>query len=423
VSADDRDITPALGTRGGPASWTPADPDAPVELARPDFGDARWSYLYKKGDTGYADAQLDGDLVAAANRRMRDAPVSDVRGPFIHPPVWSGLVGTYFWLGGMAAGSAFVSLACDVAGDHRSAAIARKVALGVVSPAPALLIADLGRPERFLNMTRIFKPRSPMNTGSWCLVAFSGSGAVAVACDLIGQPKAARGIGALTALLGSYLGSYTGVLLACTAVPVWAGSRTILGPAFVATATATGAAATRLVLVGSGLPHGHPTRRALGTIESAAMVTELSISGLGERRLGEAAAALRSGRPGLYFRSAKSLVALGLSLRLLARRAGAREHELASIAYLAAGLLFRLAWVSAGEASARDDAVVAAMARDRGGPTDQRRRWQARALSTGRSPLPLPGAVRRAYAEAIRRTSLAVESRFSIRRPGTDAID
>ena len=91
-------------------------------------------------------------------------------------------------------------------------------------------------------MTRIFKPRSPMNTGSWCLVAFSGSSALAVGCDLIGRPKTARPIGAVTALLGTYLGSYTGVLLACSAVPVWSGSRTILGPAFVATATATGAA-------------------------------------------------------------------------------------------------------------------------------------------------------------------------------------
>ena len=62
-------------------------------------------------------------------------------------------------------------------------------------PRRVLLIADLGRPERFLNMTRIFKPRSPMNTGAWCLVAFSGSGALAVGCDLIGRPKAARALG------------------------------------------------------------------------------------------------------------------------------------------------------------------------------------------------------------------------------------
>ncbi|HUA04966.1 MAG TPA: NrfD/PsrC family molybdoenzyme membrane anchor subunit [Solirubrobacteraceae bacterium] len=419
MSAEGRDIKPALGERGGPASWTAADPGAPVELARPDFGDAEWSYLYKARDTDYAGAQPVPGQVAEANRRMREAPFSEVNGPFIHAPVWSGLVATYFWLGGMASGSAFVALACDAAGDHRSAAIARKVALGAVAPAPVLLIADLGRPERFLNMTRVFKPRSPMNTGSWCLIAFSGSGALAVGCDLIGWPKAGRSFGALTALFGSYLGSYTGVLLACTAVPLWSGSRTILGPAFVATATATGAAATRLVLVASGLPHGHPTRRALGTIETASMLTELSISALGERRLGDAARALARGRPGLYFRAAKTLVALGISLRVVARRTGPREHELASVMYLAAGLLFRFAWVSAGKASAEDDEVVAAMARDRRGPDDgPRRSWQRRAPSVGRTPLPIPPVVHRAYGEAVRRTSLAIEGLVRRRSAG-----
>lgn len=413
MSAGDSDIKPALGSRGGPASWTAAEPGEPVALTRPDFGDAGWSYLYKAGDTAYAEAEPAPGLVAEANRRMRDAPVSEINGPFIHAPLWGWEVATYFWLGGMASGSAFVALACDAAGDHRSAAIARKVALGVVAPAPVLLIADLGRPERFLNMTRILKPRSPMNTGAWCLVAFSGSGALAVGCDLLGRPKAARALGALTSLFGSYLGSYTGVLLACTAVPVWARSRGILGPAFVATATATGAAATRLVLVASGLPHGHPTRRALGTIETASMLTELSISALGERRLGDAAGALSLGRPGLYFRAAKTLVGLGISLRLVARRTGPREHELASLLYLAAGLLFRFAWVYAGKASATDDAAVATMARDQRGPyvADQRA-WYARAVSARRSPLPIPDIARRAYGEAIRRTSLVIERRL-----------
>ncbi len=184
--------------------------------------------------------------------------------------------------------------------------------------------------------------------------------------DLAAGRRPPARLGALTSLLGSYLGSYTGVLLACTAVPVWARSRTILGPAFIATATATGAAATRLTLVASGLPEGHPTRRALGTIETGSMLAELSLSALGERRLGDTAEALRRGRPGVFFRTAKTLVALGLSLRLVARRTGAREHDLASIMYLAAGLAFRFAWVSAGKTSAGDDAAVAAMARGDG---------------------------------------------------------
>jgi formate-dependent nitrite reductase membrane component NrfD len=414
---DTRDIRPALGTHGGPASWTAAEPGAPVALARSGFGDAQWSYLYKARDTDYADAQPAPGQIAAANRRMRSAPVSDIHGPIIHAPLWGWEVATYFWFGGMASGSAFVSLACETAGDHRSAAIARKVALGAVAPAPLLLIADLGRPERFLNMMRVFKPRSPMNMGAWCLVAFSGSNALAVGCDLIGRPKAARALGALTALFGSYLGSYTGVLLACSAVPLWSRSRVILGPAFVATATATGAAATRLVLVASGLPHDHPTRRALGTIETASMLTELSISALGERRLGEAADPLRRGQAGTYFSTAKRLVAVGISLRLVARRTGAREHDLASVMYLAAGLLFRFAWVYAGRASATDDAAVAAIGRRRRAWNDEcEEPQQPRELSSLRSPLPLPSALHRAYGEAVRRTSLAIE-RLVRRRP------
>ena len=401
--AETRDRRPALGTRGEPAPWTAAEPGAPVALARRGFGDARWSYLYKARDTDYAAAEPAPGQIAAANRRMRGAPVAELHGPFIHAPVWSGQVAQYFWSGGMASGSAFVALACDVVGDHRSAAIARKVALGAVAPAPLLLIADLGRPERFLNMMRIFKPRSPMNMGAWCLVAFSGSGALAVGCDLIGRPKPARALGALTALLGSYLGSYTGVLLACTAVPVWARSRTVLGPAFVATATATGAAATRLTLGACGLPHHHPTRRAIGAIETGAMLSELALSQLGERRLGDLGDALRSGGPGVTFRCAKGLVALGLSLRLLARRTGPREHDVASVAYLAAGLAFRYAWVYAGRASAADDAAVVAMSGGGKGP------GQPRSASATRSPLPVPDAVRRTYGEAVRRTSLAIE--------------
>ena len=407
-----RDIRPALGTPGAPGGWAAAEPGAPVALARPSFGDARWSFLYKARDTGYAAAEPAPGQVAAANRRMRGGPVAELHGPFIHAPVWSWPVPLYFWLGGMASGSAFVASACDAAGDHRSAAIARKVALGAVAPAPLLLIGDLGRPERFLNMMRIFKPRSPMNTGTWCLVAFSGSNALAVGCDLAGRPKAARALGALTSLLGGYLGSYTGVLLACTAVPVWARSRMILAPAFVATATATGAAAPRLTLVARGLPEGHPTRKALGTLETASMLTELSLSALGERRLGDAANALRRGRPGVYFRTAKTLVWLGLSLRLVARRTGPREHDLASLIYLAAGLAFRYAWVTAGKASAADDEAVAAMGRGRRAlHDDQEEPRQQRALSTHRDSLPLADAARRAYAEAVRRASLAIERR------------
>ncbi len=234
--------------------------------------------------------------------------------------MWTWEVRLYFWLGGVASGSAFVALAADLAGDERSAAVARKVALAAVVPAPALLISDLGRPARFLNMLRVFKPRSPMSLGAWCLAAFSSVGAAAVGADLLGRRRTARSLGAVNALLGGYLGSYAGVLLAATAVPVWARSRIFLGPIFVATATATGAAATRLALTATGQAEDHPTRIALARLETAAILTELALSAVNERRLGRVGDALSEGAAGRQFATAKGLVGGGLALGLVGGR-------------------------------------------------------------------------------------------------------
>lgn len=412
-----RDAAPAVGRPGGPAAWTRAADDAEVAVARPAFGDARWSFLFGP-DTGYGTAPQ-ADEVAEANRRGRGGPPPDaIQGPFLKPPVWTWEVPLYFWAGGVAAGAAFVALACDLAGDGRSARTARQVALGAVAPAPLLLIADLGRPARFLNMLRVVKPRSPMNMGAWALVAFSALDGAAVAADLAGRPRTARPLGAATAVVGGYLGSYTGVLLATTAVPLWARSRLLLGPIFVATATATGAAATRLALVARGLPAGHPTRTALGTLETGAMLTELTLSTVNELRLGDAAAAMRRGRPGRLFALARAAVATGLLLRFARARAGPWAHHVASGLYLGGGLAFRYAWMAAGKASAGDDAAVARMARGRltageaagdGGPPAGARVPGAVRAPLRRAPVGRP--LRRAWSESLRRASLAIERR------------
>jgi formate-dependent nitrite reductase membrane component NrfD len=405
-----RDATPALGTPAEPASWRPGDADEDVALARPAFGDARWSYLFG-GDTRYAADAADRDAVAEAARRMRGGELPHhIQGPVIHAPVWTWEVPLYFWLGGVAAGASFVALACDLAGDHRSAQTARRVAIAAVVPAPPLLVADLGRPGRFLNMLRVFKPRSAMNAGAWCLVSFSAVEAAAVGADLAGRERAARSLGGAGAVLGGYLGSYTAVLLATTAVPLWARSRLLLGPIFVATATATGAAATRLALVASGLPSGHPTRNALGTVETGAMATELVLSTLNKRRLGHLARALEEGRPGRLFRAAELAVGSGLALRFARRRLGPRAHHVASVLYLAGGLAFRYAWIEAGKASARDDEAVARMARGQATVEDRVAGDTARhEVSRPRRARPA-GPLARGYPEAVRRASLMLES-------------
>ncbi len=403
----ERDTRPAIGKPGEPGTWRRAREGADVALARGGFGDAAWSYLFKR-DTRYAAGPPAGDI-AEANLRMRTAPVpDDLQGPFIKPPVWTWEVPLYFWVGGVASGAAFVAHACDLAGDRDSAATARRVALGAVVPAPLLLIADLGRPERFLNMIRIFKPRSPMNLGAWCLVAFSAVGAAAVGADLLGQRRPARVLGSLNAVLGGYLGSYTGVLLASTAVPLWARSRLFLGPVFVCTATATGAAAVRLTLVARGLPEGHPTRRALGALETAAIAAELSLSAINQRRLGPLARPLSEGRSGVLLRAAKWSVAGGLALRLAGPRAHRTAPNIASVAYLLGGLAFRYAWVEAGKASAADPEAAVATARGTLAMPHREAPRGARTPSSVRRPVWLPGA-RRAWGEAVRRTSLAVE--------------
>jgi DMSO reductase anchor subunit len=362
---DGRDLTPAVGRRGEPGTWRRAVQGARVRGFRARFEDAHWSFLYRARDTRYAAPTTADGEVATAAQAMRggsEVPV-EVKGPVIRPNVWTWEVPVYFWFGGMAAGASFTALACQVVGDEHSARVARIVAIGAAGCGGPLLILDLGRPERFLHMFRIFKTRSPMSTGAWCLMAFSNCGGGAVALDLLGRRRAARALTAATAALGIYLGSYTGVLLASTAVPAWNRSRGFLGPIFICTATASGAAATRLALVATGTPRGHATRTGLAALEGVAMAAELALSAANERRLQSARRALEQGRPGRLLKGARALAAGGLVLRLGGRRAGSAGDEIPSALFLAAALAYRLGWVAAGRPSALDHETVAALAR------------------------------------------------------------
>jgi formate-dependent nitrite reductase membrane component NrfD len=358
-----RDMTPAVGTPGAPASWRRAVTGAAVALSRRDWRDAAWSDLFRRDSRYLSDAPPDPERVAEANRRGRARAPDAIQGPMMKPPVWTWEVPVYFWTGGMAAGASFVAMACDLAGDERSARLARRVVLGALAPSPALLIMDLGRPGRFYNMLRILKPRSPMSMGSWCLTVFGALGSAAVGADLLGRRRAARALGGANAVVGAYLGSYTAVLLASTAVPLWARSRLFLGPIFVSTAVLTGAAATRLVLVADGLPPGHPTRDALGRVENGAMAAELLLAELNHHRLGRLASVLDEGAGARWFAAAQWLARGALALRLLARRLGSWPHHVASGLFMASALCFRFAWVRAGRSSAQDDEGVARMAR------------------------------------------------------------
>jgi hypothetical protein len=204
-----------------------------------------------------------------------------------------------------------------------------------------------------------------MSMGSWCLSAFSALAFGALAADLLGRRAAARAASAATALSGLYLASYTGILLSGTAVPVWARSRALLPPIFVCTATASGAAATRLALAALAQRPDHPAQDGLRAVEAAAMAGELLLSGVDEKRLGRLGRPLEEGRAGRLLSAARWGTRAGLALRLAGRRAGAAGDHAASALFAVAALAYRFGWVEAGKASARDHEGVALMARER----------------------------------------------------------
>src|SRR5690242_7404441 len=110
-----------------------------------------------------------------------------------------------------------------------------------------LLISDLGRPERFHHMLRVVKVTSPMNIGSWILLVSGGASNTAAGLELLGRLKAVKLFAeAVSTLAGPLLATYTGVLIADTAVPVWHDGRKELPWLFGASAAASAGAAAAM---------------------------------------------------------------------------------------------------------------------------------------------------------------------------------
>ena len=89
----------------------------------------------------------------------------------------------YFFVGGLAGASAGLARLAELRGNKVLARRASGDRARRRAVSPALLIADLGRPERFLNMLRLFKVTSPMSVGSWMLAGFGAATAGAGADD------------------------------------------------------------------------------------------------------------------------------------------------------------------------------------------------------------------------------------------------
>jgi hypothetical protein len=267
--------------------------------------------------------------------------------PILKAPVWTWEIPVYFFFGGMAGAAAPFALVSELRGDEALARRAWLVALGGIAASPPLLISDLGRPERFHHMLRMFKPTSPMSVGSWILGATSSAIALANARGLFGWfPRLGRAAGA-TAVLGPALATYTAVLLADTAIPAWHEARRELPFVFVSGGAMS--AGSAVALAGGGAP-----ARRLALVGAAG---ELASTTLMERRLGPLGEPYREGAAGHAARAAKALTATGGLLMALRgrRRAGAAAG---GALMLAGALATRWAVYKAGFQSAADPKYV-----------------------------------------------------------------
>lgn len=212
--------------------------------------------------------------------------------PILKKAPWTWMIPAYFFFGGMAGAAATIGGVAELAGQRTLATRARMAAMAALAPCPLLLVLDLGRPERFLNMLRVFRPTSPMNAGTWILTGFGGALSTSIFSTVTGVARPLGRLGGLVAAtLGPALATYTGVLLANTSTPAWHGARRFLPPLFAAGAASSGGAAVCL-LTPPAL--AAPARR----VAIGGALAEVGIARLMERRLGDLGAVYLSGRAG-----------------------------------------------------------------------------------------------------------------------------
>ena len=143
--------------------------------------------------------------------------------PVIKEPTWTWEIPIYLFTGGLGGSSAVLSAAARLAGNERLAKTSLYLgAAGDVVSAP-LLIADLGRPERFLNMLRVFKVTSPMSVGSWVLFVSGGASSTAAVLETLDRLRPVKYLAELvSALFGGPLASApspTWTVPACRPMP------------------------------------------------------------------------------------------------------------------------------------------------------------------------------------------------------------
>jgi hypothetical protein len=285
--------------------------------------------------------------------------------PVLKEPVWrTPDVPGYLFLGGLAGASSALAACSEHAGYGELARAARIGAAGAVSLSAVALVHDLGRPARFLNMLRVFKPTSPMSVGSWLLAAYGPLAGAAAASAVTGKlPRAGLAAGAVAAVLGTGVATYTAALLCDTAVPAWHDAHRELPYLFAGSAaTAAGGLGMLAVRPAEAVPAAR-----FAVLGAAA---ELTTSQLIKRRLGTVAEPYRTGRGGRLLQAGEIMTACGLVTALATRGRHRAVSALAGATLVTASAVTRFGIFEAGRDSARDPKYTVQPQRERIGLRD-----------------------------------------------------
>jgi formate-dependent nitrite reductase membrane component NrfD len=280
--------------------------------------------------------------------------------PLLKEPAWTWEIPLYFFVGGAAGASAVVgAIASYTGGDQRLVRDARWIAAAGSVLSPALLLSDLGRPARFLNMLRVFKAQSPMSVGAWTLVGFCSGAASTAFAEFLGSRfgpslplRILENAGQAASLaFGLPFSNYTGVLIGATAIPAWNQNARELPIHFGMSGLIAAVGLLELM--------GHEKSRALQMLGMGAALFECWQGMRLEARGSSALAPLKHGTSGLLTRAGEVLSGpLPMALRAVSmigsRRRSAGLRKWAALFGIAGSLLTRIAWVYAGHVSARD---------------------------------------------------------------------
>jgi hypothetical protein len=279
--------------------------------------------------------------------------------PVIKEPVWDSEIPIYFFTGGLGGASSVLSLVARATGHELLAQRSIQISSAADAVSPLLLISELGRPERFFNMLRVFKVTSPMSVGSWILAYSSTASSISAFLHTIGRLPRVADLSRLAAAgSGAPLAVYTATLISNTAVPVWHEARKELPFLFGSSAVASAGAAAAIAVPPA---EAGPARRlAVGGV-----LLENAVFQVMETRLGRLGEPYSKGEAGRYKK-----VAIACTLGGAALLAGpGRRSRLAAAAggalTLAGEVAVRWSVFKAGFQSARDPKYTVGPQRER----------------------------------------------------------